>query len=77
MKAVICRSIRDEPDLIVGEFARPELKPGTMIIRAFAGGLNFADSLAVKDERYPRDLPWQRDLGSKLRVARGLGRGCD
>ena len=75
MKAVICRSIRDEPDLIVGEFARPELKPGTMIIRAFAGGLNFADSLAVKgryqDKREPPFVVGSEVAGEVVEAGEG------
>src|SRR5215472_7501016 len=45
MKAVIFEKLGGPEVLRLGEVSKPEAKPGTVVIRVRAAGINFADTL--------------------------------
>ena len=48
MKAVICREFAPVDELDIGEFAAPEVAPGSLLIDVQAAGVNFPDGLMVQ-----------------------------
>src|ERR1700758_3049398 len=56
MKALVITSLAGPSTLAIQEVAKPELKPGQIMVQVAAGGLNFADFMTSKGG-YPGTPP--------------------
>jgi NADPH2:quinone reductase len=74
MKAILIRKTGGPEVLVLEEVAKPEPKPGEVLVRVRASGVNFID-IYLREGRYAAELPFvdgQEGAGVVAEVGRGV-----
>ncbi len=59
MKAILCKELGSEDDLVLDELPDPQPGPGEVIVRVAAAALNFFDTLIIRGKyQYRPELPF-------------------